>query len=94
MLQAESTIYDDSIIVKFDTITDNGLNVLICSFTDSVDYSSYIAEEKILIIKIMKILKDEQIELAYDTKTIQLKKIINRGDLGILNISINSSHSK
>ncbi len=74
MLQSREAIYDDSIIVKFDTINDNGLNVLICSFTDSVDYSSYIAEREDINYKIMKILKDEQIELAYDTKTIQLKK--------------------
>lgn len=74
MLQARDAIYDDSIIVKFDTIADNGLNILICSFTDSVDYNSYIAEREDINYKIMKILKEENIELAYDTKTIQLKK--------------------
>lgn len=74
MLQARDAIYDDSIIVKFDTITDNGLNVLICSFTDSVDYNSYIAEREDINYKIMKILREEKIELAYDTKTIQMKK--------------------
>lgn len=74
MLQARDAIYDDSIIVKFDTIADNGLNILICSFTDSVDYNSYIAEREDINYKIMKILKEENIELAYDTKTIQMKK--------------------
>ena len=74
MLQARDAIYDDSIIVKFDTIADNGLNVLICSFTDSVDYNSYIAEREDINYKIMKILREENIELAYDTKTIQMKK--------------------
>lgn len=74
MLQERDAIYDDSIIVKFDNITDNGLNVLICSFTDSVDYKSYISEREDINYKIMKILKEENIELAYDTKTIQMKK--------------------
>lgn len=74
MLQARDAIYDDSIIVKFDTIAENGLNVLICSFTDSVDYKSYIAEREDINYKIMKILREENIELAYDTKTIQMKK--------------------
>ena len=74
MLQAREAIYDDSVIVKFDNITENGLNVLICSYTDSVDYNSYIAEREDINYKIMKILKEENIELAYDTKTIQLKK--------------------
>ena len=74
MLQARDAIYDDSIIVKFDTITENGLNVLVCSFTDSVDYKSYLAEKEDINYKIMRILREEDIELAYDTKTVQLKK--------------------
>lgn len=73
MLQAREAIYDDSIIVKFDNITDNGLNVLICSYTDSVDYTSYIAERENINYKIMKILQEEGIELAYDSKTVYVK---------------------
>lgn len=46
MLQSREAIFDDSIIVKFDTIADNGLNVLICSYTDSVDYASYLAGKR------------------------------------------------
>lgn len=74
MLQEREAIYDDSIIVKFDNITDNGLNVLICSYTNSVDYPSYIAEKENINYKIMKILKEESIELAYDTKTVYVKE--------------------
>lgn len=73
MLQAREAIYDESIIVKFDTIADNGLNVLICSYTDSVDYISYLREREDINYKIMKILKEENIELAYDTKTVYVK---------------------
>ncbi len=74
MLQAREAIFDDSIIVKFDTIVDNGLNVLICSYTDSVDYTSYLSEKEDINSKIMKILREENIELAYDTKTICIEK--------------------
>ncbi len=73
MLQKRDAIYDDSIIVKFDNITENGLNVLICSYTDSVDYTSYIAERENINYKIMKILQEEGIGLAYDTKTVHVK---------------------
>lgn len=73
MLQARDAIYDDSIIVKFDNITDNGLNVLICSYTNSIDYTSYIAEKEDINYKIMKILQEENIGLAYDTKTVYVK---------------------
>lgn len=74
MLQEKEAIYADSIIVKFDEISDNGLNILISSYTNSVDYSTYIAEKENINFKIMKILKEENIELAYDTKTIYVKK--------------------
>lgn len=74
MLQARDAICDDSIVVKFDKIIDNGLNVLICSYTNSIDYTSYIAEREDINYKIMKILQEENIGLAYDTKTIYLKK--------------------
>lgn len=73
MLRSRDAIDDDSIIVKFDAITNNGLNVLICSYTDSIDYNSYLEEVEDINCKIMKILKEENIELAYDTKTVHLK---------------------
>ena len=75
MLQQKEGIYDDSIIVKFDGIKDNGLNVLISSYTDSVDYLSYLAEKENINCKIMKILREENIELAYDTKTVYVKNL-------------------
>ena len=77
MLQAREAIYDDSIIVRFDEITDNGINVLVSSYTDSVDYASYLSEREDINYKIMKILKEENIELAYDTKTIYLEKNVS-----------------
>ena len=74
MLQKREAIYDDSIIVKFDEIADNGINILISSYTDSVDYPSYLREKEKINYKIMKILREEDIELAYDTKTVYMKQ--------------------
>ena len=74
MLEAKEAIYDDSIIVRLDGIKENGLNLLICSYTDSVDYTSYLKEVENINYKIMKMLKEEGIELAYDTKTVLMKK--------------------
>lgn len=73
MLQKREAIEDETIIVKFDEIKDNGINVLVCSYTDSVDYTSYLAERENINYKIMKILREEGIELAYDTKTVYVK---------------------
>jgi len=73
MLQEREAIDDDSIVVKFDNITENGLNVLICSYTNSVDYTSYIEQREEINYKIMKILEEENIQLAYHTQTIHIK---------------------
>lgn len=74
MLQQREAIYDESIIVKFDEIKDNGINVLVSSYTESVDYTSYLSEKENINRKIMKILREENIELAYDTKTLYIKQ--------------------
>lgn len=73
MLQEREGIYDDSIVVKFDEIKDNGINILVCSYTNSIDYTSYLSERENINCKIMKILREENIELVYDTKTIYVK---------------------
>ena len=73
MLQQRDAIFDETILVKFEEITDNGVSILISSYTDSVDYTSYLTERQNINTKIMKILKEENIELAYDTKTVYIR---------------------
>ena len=73
MLQERESVFDDSIIVRFDQITDNGMNILIYTYTNSVSYASYLKEVEDINMKIMKILREENIELAYDTKTVYVK---------------------
>ena len=74
MLIKHDDVIDDTIIVRFDNITDNGINLLVCSYTNSIDYTSYLEEKEIINFKIMQILKEENVELAYDTKTVFVKK--------------------
>ena len=73
MLKEKEDVMDDSIIVKFDKITDNTINLLIYAFTDSVDYGSFLKQKEEINFKIMQILESENVELAYDTKTIYMK---------------------
>lgn len=70
MLQAREAIFDDSIIVKFDEIRDDGINIMVCSYTDSVDYVSYLSEKEDINYKIMRILQEEGIKLADKTQKI------------------------
>lgn len=74
MLMQHDDVIDDTIIVRFDNITDNGINLLICSYTNSIDYTSFLEEKEKINFKIMQILREENVELAYDTKTVCIKK--------------------
>ena len=74
LLIKHDDVIDDTIIVRFDNITDNGINLLVCSYTNSIDYASFLEEKEKINFKIMQILKEENVELAYDTKTIYVKK--------------------
>ena len=74
MLMKHDDVIDDTIIVRFDNITDNGINLLICSYTNSIDYASFIEEKEKINFKILQILREENVELAYDTKTVCIKR--------------------
>lgn len=64
MLIQHDDIIDDTIIVKFDNIENSSMNLLICSYTNSVDYTSFLEEREKINFKIMQILREENIELA------------------------------
>ena len=70
LLVQHDDVIDETIIVRFDNITDNGINLLVCSYTNSLDYSSFLEEKEKINFKIMQILREENVELAYDTKTV------------------------
>ena len=64
MLIQHDDVIDDTIIVRFDNITSSGINLLVCSYTNSVDYTSFLEEKEKINFKIMQILKEEEIKLA------------------------------
>ena len=74
MLMQHDDVIDDTIIVRFDNITDNGINLMVYSYTNSIDYESFLEEKEKINFKIMQILREEKVELAYDTKTILVQK--------------------
>lgn len=74
ILQEHEEVIDDSIIVRLDEITDNGINILVYGYTNSVSYASFLEEKETINYKILQLLKQENIELAYNTQTIYVKK--------------------
>lgn len=73
MLKEKENVMDDSVIVRFDKITDNSINLLIYAFTNSSDNESFLREKEHINYKIMQILESEKVGLAYDTKTVFIK---------------------
>ena len=66
LLVQHDDVIDDTIIVRFDNITDNGMNLMVCSYTNSLDYASFLEEKEKINFKIMQILREENVELAYE----------------------------
>ena len=73
MLENRDAVMDDTILVKFDEITDNGIDILVYAYTECIDYPSFLSAKENINYKIMQILKKEDVELAYNTQTIQIK---------------------
>lgn len=73
MLKEKENVMDDSVIVRFDKITENSINLLIYAFTNSSDNESFLREKEHINYKIMQILESEKVGLAYDTKTVFIK---------------------
>ena len=74
MLKERESIVDDATIIRYDNINENGINMLIYTYTDSINYASYLSEVEKINFKIMRIMEDEKVKLAYDTKNISIEK--------------------
>lgn len=74
LLNNNESILKENIRVFFDTISDNGINVEISCYTDIMEYAKFLKFKEDLNLEILNLLQIKQIELAYDSKTIYLKK--------------------
>lgn len=73
MLHERESILDEETIVRFDNINENGINMLIYTYTDSVGYDSYLAEVEDINCKLMRIIEEENIKVAYDTQNVYVR---------------------
>ena len=74
LLNSNEHIEKENIRVFFDTISDNGFDVQITFHTNTFNYNDFLQFKENINYEIMNLLQSEQIELAYDSKTIYLKK--------------------
>lgn len=74
MLYNRENILDDSTIVRFDGIDENGINMLVYTYTNSTGYSSYLKEVEGINYKIIKILDEENIKVAHENQDVYIKE--------------------
>ena len=74
LLKNTPHIINENIRVYFSKISDNGFDLQILFYTDIMSYDEFLQFREDINIKIMDLLHKEQIDLAYDSKTIYLKK--------------------
>ncbi len=76
MLKANEQIILDTILVKFQRISDNGIDLLVIANTKEINYYKYLAIKENINYSIMEILQNNNVELAYNTQTINVKKTL------------------
>lgn len=67
-------IIPDSYYVKFDSIKDSGYNLKVQCFTSVINYMDYLAFLNDLNFKIMNIMQEHKVTMAYNTQTLYIKK--------------------
>lgn len=74
MLKEKEEVIQDSVIVKFQEISDNGIDVSVIAYINRVNYREFLEIKEQINYAIMAILQSENVELAYNTQTIYVKK--------------------
>ncbi len=74
LLRNNRFIKSESVEVQFNKIESNGININIFCYTATSDYIEFLKIEDIINKQLMQLLNKENVELAYDTKTIYIQK--------------------
>ena len=74
MLQAREDIIKDSVIVKFENISSNGMDLIVIAYINETNYGKFLEIKEQINYAIMTILQNQCVELAYNTQTVYVKK--------------------
>ena len=74
MLQSRTDIIKDSINVKFENISANGMDLLIIAYINETNYGKFLEIKEQINYAVMAILQNQGVELAYNTQTVYVKK--------------------
>ena len=69
----EDIVKDGNIRVRFEKIANNGYEISINAYTKETDYAEFLKVKEKVNYEIIKIVQNENVELAYDTQTLYVK---------------------
>ena len=73
MLINHPNVINDDTYVKFDEIKEDGINIMILVFTNSIDYGTYLNAKEKINENILEILEHENVKIAYRTTSVLIK---------------------
>lgn len=73
LLNSHEHILKDNIRVFFNEISDNGIDVKISFYTDIINFADFLKFKEEMNFSILDLVQKNNIELAYDSKTIYVK---------------------
>ena len=74
MLQNRVDIIQDSVTVKFENISINGMELLVIVYINETNYGKFLEIKEQINYEIMNILQNQGVQLAYNTQTVYVKK--------------------
>ena len=69
----EDIVKDGNIRVRFEKIANNGYEISINAYTKETDYAEFLKVKEKVNYEIIKIVQNENVELAYNTQTLYVK---------------------
>ncbi len=74
MLMQMDEIEKETIMINFQEISDNGMDLVVIAYINRTNYAEYLDIKEEINYNVMKILENEGVEMAYNTQTMYLKR--------------------
>lgn len=74
MLIQMDEIEKETIMINFQEISDNGMDLVVIAYINRTNYAEYLDIKEEINYRIMEILENERVEMAYNTQTMYLKR--------------------
>ncbi len=74
MLMQMNEIEKETIMINFQEISDNGMDLVVVAYINRTNYAEYLDIKEEINYRVMEILENERVEMAYNTQTMYLKR--------------------